>query len=587
MGNTGQATSVVTESELARILDALADRRMNDLFDACDQVVSRVGTLNIEDISVQRATGRIWLAISAGYERVAEGEFLLDRYHNLTLVWLPAATQCCVRLARAVREQRRGDFVSAAKHYQQLLDSENLEDLTITTMVQYLLAQCWQKLGQYDLATSYANEALERATNAGLTQMAAVILMLLAWIEFQRCSYAESRRLLDRVEAGLSGTDDLSSLSHLAYIKARRERRLGNRSGALDHYTRAISIARQAKWCRRNEIRATVQKAFEQRLKALEMEQDYDRRRGEGRRGEVEKTFRELNVESHRFISELARFDALVAVDVSDPTVKRFLNKVSRAYAQSLVEQEHARERIATIAEIKRLRASAREALQELSAGGSDPFSLRGRPSLSCIRAQLELDEGSLDLAAAAAEEARATAEGDKIAMARALLVSCMIEHEKAEQGDRTQQVRHAQAALVRATEAQGLLEDTQHRRLQGKVAVWLGLSHLRVGDFDEARRLEAVAKKALRLARNDYVQRDLRRLRKGLSSEATAVSSIEDLVTKALGGASMSTLRVLFEMVVILAAFRSTGSITATAAMLGINRDKVRRRLKEAGERV
>ena len=213
----------------------------------------------------------------------------------------------------------------------------------------------------------------------------------------------------------------------------------------------------------------------------------------------------------------------------NEDAVKKFSRAAIAALARARADGKLRSIRINNVKRIEDLRIAADQHLASAKALYSKTGSRRGLRTVAIHAGYLNLDRGNFEVAAADAACAYSlSASDDHIGMAQAKVLECMIEHQKADdEHDRAVAQSMAQRALQAVAEAADLVRGTKHQRLQGKVALWLGLSHIRIGNIDDARAYQLEAESLLHATRHDYVRHYLNELRAAVTDVRGATSDL------------------------------------------------------------
>ncbi len=277
---------------------------------------------------------------------------------------------------------------------------------------------------------------------------------------FQKGRFYEAWEILDEVEDVLSSTDDYMSLGNLYSTRGRMTRRDGRYERSLEYFERAIREYKKRNARHRNIGRALTNLASVKRLIATQIVRRIDEAasRGESATGQRQR-FERLREES---MSHLR-------------TAERIFDR----------RRHH-----------------------------------HGLGNIMLVRGLLALDGG--DLSGAQDEARQAYASGDKqedrLLMARARILSCMVENarfdEQIEEFDDPS--RHAQRSFDYGLEAVELARQTQNTRLLARAFVWVGLtlSNGFFNDIEAAREYSDRAVGLLRSGGTDHSWRDHQTLR-------------------------------------------------------------------------
>ena len=537
------------------ILECLVHRRMSEGYKLLDSIAGSFARLDARYLSTHRLTGRTALWVDAGYPNVGVLALLLGKYTPDVIRWLPAPARACIWTAFGIRSNHDGDYAAAAKTLQRVLDSDDLDNPDIRIMVKFILSRCWQRDGAYDFALDLAVKAREMALENGRPKMAAVISINVAWLLFQSGEREEPHKLLAEAQDSLAQTDDYISLARIESCSARMCRRAAQYDSACEHLQRAISYCKNRPEQPTQLARSLADLAFEKRLHALFLERQVQRSAQRAKdNSAIERQFLELFSSYSALITQLAKHDAALPHLANHDAVKQFARAAIAAVSRSRAEGELRSIRMKNVKRIEELRTQVREHLTSADALYAATGGRRGMRTIATHRGYLNVDQGELTEATADAARAYSlSASDDKIGMAQAKVLECRIEHEKAdEEVDRTLAHSMAQRALQAVSEAADLVRGTKHQRLQGKIALWLGLSHIRIGNIEEARAYHVEAESLLHATRHDYLKPHLSQLKAAVSDVQGAISDLGKLIELVNTGVTRKFLRHEFDKLVI-----------------------------------
>jgi len=179
------------------------------------------------------------------------------------------------------------------------------------------------------------------------------------------------------------------------------------------------------------------------------------------------------------------------------------------------------------------LRRNARSDLRRASRIYANVTIGRGHASTAIVSALLQLDELQFDTGEREAEEGYQLAADkiDRLAMARARLVQCMIANRRLSEAPGARRDAFLERALSCAGDAVQLAAKTQNRRLQARAYIWRGLTLLACRDdcTDSAVECLTTAKGLLEPRGGNYAAEELMRLEQEIETRRRAQVRVVD----------------------------------------------------------
>jgi tetratricopeptide (TPR) repeat protein len=474
-----------------------------------------------------------------GWRRLDLVETLLERLTKTERAALPMRDYAALRMAQGMVAMSREDSAEATGHFDAVLLLEgDLDDAEIPGIAHYWKARCQRNKGEYDEALGHAVRAREIALEHGFVNVAAVVRVLESWLFFQKGKHKEALKLLAEAESVLRSTDDSVVLGNIQSTYGRIYRNEGRYDRAIDHFTCAIEEYRRLDPEHPHLARSLSNMAFVKRLVALEVRRKID--------------------------ADLAR-------------------RKAGADSQGRADLANYRELFV------RIRDEALAHLEEAARICAVHPNHRVAGSVHLNRGLLHLDSGELDVAGEEAGRAFMFGEEklDSILMARARILSCMVENSKLEEDIGDDPRRHAQAALDFIRDALGCAQATENRHLLARVHTWHGLTL-----SNEFFHLEEAAVEAMNTARgyldrtaHDTASEDFQRLRTRLTKAQPTDATLRAWSAGAVGKSTFKELSEQFASIVIPKVWELEGrKIARVASRLAISPKKVRRALSRAG---
>lgn len=444
-----------------------------------------------------------------------------------------------LRMAEGMAALSVEDLLEAGAHFDAVLQLQaDLDEPELLAVAHFWKARCQRKRGEYDQALAHTVTARTIAAACSFDGMAAVMRVLESWLYFQKGRSREALRILHETEAVLRETDDYIVLGNIQSTYGRIYRQEGHYDRAIEHFQRSIEEYRRVDPNHTNLARTLANKAYVERLVALDLKRKIDtaRARGQAAGG---------TGNGPGIVETRERFDQLRR------NAFQHLEEAARIYG-------HHRAR-------------------------------RGAGTVHLNRGLLHLDAGALDLAEEEAAQAFVLGEekGDVILMARSRLLQCMVENAKIEEGIEEDPRRHAHAARDYIQEAIQLAGATQNRRLLARVHTWHGLTLANeyFAAHDAAIDAMNLASAYLDHGFHDTAWEDLRLLKSRVAKSNTVDQKLLDWSHGAVGNRTFRQLEDEFAELVIPKVWEIEGrKIARVAARLSISPKKVRWALGRAG---
>ena len=476
--------------------------------------------------------------VDAGFDGTELVERLLARFPPAVRGALPLADYLHMRMAEGLAAMSREDFVGAAAHFQLVLRfEEEIEDAEMFAIANFWLGRSFRKRGLYDDAFEYTQRGERHALALGYTEMAAVMQVTLSWLAFQKGKLHEAHAILRRGEEALEATDDFLSRGNIQSAYGRIARRQGKYDLAVERFGRGIGEFRLGGGGALALARTLVNLAFVKRLLAVRAQSELDHMAAM-RRGKAE------------------------------------------APADPAREQRQ---------RVEQIREAAGQHLAEAAEIYERHQSQRGMAAVRITEGFLHLDAGDLERAAADAAEAFAQAgsKSDRIVMARARTLQCIVENAAIEEelGDAAQ---HREMAELFAREAVALAGQTENRRLLARALVWQGLTYaVEPVDLEAARRCceQALALLQPEAPQRQYVWEDLEALKTRVLHAQPVDAMLRAWSAGIVEGQSFQQMTEEFARIVIPRVWEREGrKVSRVAGKLSISPKKVRRILHVAG---
>jgi len=539
----------VSEELVDAVLESLVKRDFEAGFRLLDTIAPYSNSLDLTSRNVQVFLGRLAAWVEAGYRR-DWFDPLFNRFTKEVVGSLTPAPHACFQVAQAVVDSLAGKFEPAAERLDRVLRGDLIESEEMRMVARFIMARCWCRIAQYDLAKDEALAVLNQATEGGHPEISAVVSIMLAWLLLQDGKSREALKDLKKARGSLSGTEDYASLGSIEECFARLCRRRGRHDLACEHYDRAIKLYRQCGG-QRNLARALAQKASDELLWSLQVARECKTRWSTASKQaaaaeQLQQLFGNLHI--------LARQDATLRYQVQDPSTK-------------LRDDD-----TADLAAVHHLRSQAWQHLEEAAEKCAHPPDRRGLGIVEIFRGYWHIHGGDTGQAMACVERAEQTSYlADPVLLARIAVLKCIIMLEQAGEAEGAiQRAELTETAFDLASTAVDWAGRTNRSRLKGKAVLWLGMCHALLGNLDKARELCRQADGLLKPAGRDYVQADLDRLRCAITDFDTAQAALCDLLQSAYAGrASLKELQAAFSGIIVSSVYNLTGGVESAAEWL------------------
>lgn len=446
-------TATRVESLIERLRKDLVARRVRPAFEKLSGHRQLVERLTPEAPRAAALVGQWAIWVDAGFPDSGTLKRVLARFTAKVRAKLQLAEYAQLRLAEgfvAMKDEALGEAIG---HLDFVLGlGEEVQEPETTVMAYYWKSHCHRKSGEYDVAMASVLEGERLARELGHEAMAAMLATVEGWLLFQKGRNAEALTTLQAAEAILKETDDDTSLGNILSAYGRVAQAEGEHERAVEHFAASIERFARVHPHHRNLARSFGNLAYVKRLMARQLRRRIDSNAAQRRRGGGKET--EASGESGAALG----------------TVRTHF---------------------------ERLQAEALEHLDQAAAIYRMDRQRRGEGNLKITYGHIFLDNGDFDRAgkeAAAAYELGREKE-DFILMARARLLSCMVENAKLEEGvsengQAADPSRHAHLAERYAAAAVKFAKHTQNQQLLARTHIWLGLtqSNEHFGDMEAAR---------------------------------------------------------------------------------------------------
>lgn len=484
--------------------------------------------------------------VDAGFQRPALAKEIVSKFSPAVRTCLPLRDYLHLRMAEgmvAMAEERKDD---AIRHFDFVLSLEQeTEDRELLAIANFWKGRCLRMKGEYDQAMAFAVKGRDLALELGHPPMAAVMQVLESWLYFQKGDAKQAVEVLQAAEAVLTKTDDYLTLGNIHSSYGRIARRQGRYQHAIESFTAAIAEYRKRDPQHRNIARSLNNMAYVKRLIALQLR-------------------RKIDAEAARRRKAAAR--------------GRAGNGGGKLPYRSRFEQ---------------LRQEALAELAEAAAIYKQYGNYHGLGSVHLNFGFLHLDNGDLDQAETEAKTAlRLGGErSDRILMARAQLLHCMIENARIEEGigESTEPGSHARLAQDCAQEAIELAKHTENRRLLAHAYVWQGLTHCN-RFFDNPESARRCYDQALAMSKGDHTENawdDLQTLKARVLRGGSVNPTLRAWSQGAVGDKTFRQITEEFAELVIPKVWEREGrKVSRVATRLSVSPKKVRRILSRVGRR-
>jgi tetratricopeptide (TPR) repeat protein len=180
-----------------------------------------------------------------------------------------------LNLAEGLVRFHQEDYVDSAESFRQAqIDADRAEDAELMTVVRYYRGRALWKLGSYDQALVFIEEAISRDLAAKNQARVAAMEMIEGWLRFVKGDTKTAQRVLARARARFGNQPDAwLDLGNILSFQGRLFREAGPDfyPDALDCYSEAILIYKKHDPSHRNLARTHLNAAFVYRLMARDL----------------------------------------------------------------------------------------------------------------------------------------------------------------------------------------------------------------------------------------------------------------------------------------------------------------------------
>jgi tetratricopeptide (TPR) repeat protein len=430
-----QEVCEITDDFLAQLKQDLVCRRVGRGLACLDHHRHLFASLDPEQKNAARLAGYLAQWVDIGFQRPVLVKEVVSRFSRPVRSNLPLHDYLYLRLAEGMIAMAAEATEEAIGHLDFVLGlEEQSDDRELVAIANFWKGRCLRMKGEYDAALAYAVKGRRIAAELGHEPMAAVMRVLESWLLFQRGNVKQALEILQEAGAVLSKTDDYLTLGNIHSSYGRIARRQGRYQHAIENFTAALADYRKRDPRHRNVARTLNNLAFVKRLIALQLRRKID----------------------------------------ADAARRRKAATRGRAANNGVKLQQRNR--------FEQLRQEAQAELAEAASIYEEYRNHHGLGSVHLNYGYIHLDNGDLEDAESEAKTAFRLGEekGDHILMARARLLTCMIENVRVEEeiGEGAEPGGHARLAQDCAQEAIELAQHTQNRRLLADAYIWQGLTY-------------------------------------------------------------------------------------------------------------
>lgn len=482
--DSSQPTTLITPEYLADLEEAVAVRDFDLIQALIDEHLPTLAAFDSRQENAPRLLALFarWIAMGFGYR----GDDLNHLYHlrrALKLFPEPGGRRATFgdaadfHLSNGFLSLHQGDFADAIHNFGSVYSLKpKLRDDETVAVACHGLAKAHEEQGKYADALKWATEAVELAGLVKRHEMKAAFLVLVGWLLFQEDNAAAARSVLTNAYEVLKGTDDVIHVGHIRSVLGRISQRAGNYKDAINLFSEALTYYSRIDIgggrSHPHVARTLANRAFAKRLEALRCDR--------AATGE-----RPLYLRNY-------------------PNLFR-----SKSFVPSATK----------------LRDEAHRDIEAASAIYDEYNHNLGRCLVFEAKAYLSLDAGELEAARRFACEAvrEATQANDDIKVAGTRVLHCITEYalSAAASDDIARSGEHAESAHRAVIEAIAFAEKTQHRRVNARTQIWLGMILLTpfYADTETAKQCYDRAVKILEMPGNDYIREELHVLRVRIES--------------------------------------------------------------------
>jgi tetratricopeptide (TPR) repeat protein len=538
------------ESLIEKLRKDLVARRVRAAFERLSlhrQVVER---LTPETPRAAELVGQWAIWVDAGFPDSGDLKRVVARFPAKVRAKLQLAEYAQLRLAEgfvAMKDEALGEAIG---HLDFVLGlGDDVQEPETTVMAYFWKSQCHRKSGEYDAAMAAVLAGERLARELGYEALAATLATVEGWILFQKGSNAEALATLQAAETTLKETDDETSLGNILSAYGRIAQAEGEHERAVEHFAASIERFARVHPQHRNLARSLGNLAYVKRLMARQLRRRIDSSAAQRRRGGGKEA------------------DANGYSAAALGSVRTYFERLQAEALQHL-------DQAAAIYRIHRQR--------------------RGEGTLKITYGHIFLDNGDFDRAgneAAAAYDLGREKE-DFILMARARLLSCMVENAKLEEGVSENGLaadpsRHAHLAERYAVAAVKFAEHTQNQQLLARTHIWLGLtqSNEHFGDMEAARHSLNLALGTMKADPYQPHWDDLKTLKKRVIRGGSVDETLRSWSQGSVGDKTFREISDEFAELIIPKIWeREDRKIARVARKLSISPKKVRRTLIRTG---
>ncbi len=493
---TSPAPSVVTKQPeeleaalLGRLREDLIRRRVRAGIATLEQNRDAILSLHPSWPLAGTLVGLCALWADSGFGDARFIKQLLARFSRRDRVALPLAGYTELRMAEGFVAMKEEALVAAVRHLDFVLSLEaEFPDPDLMAMAYFWKAQCHRKSGEYDTATAAVAQGRKHAETRGYVELAAMMQALEGWLAFQNGRLAEATQILRQAEEVLRRTDDHVTLGNIFSAYGRISQADGAYDEAVRYFAASIDEIAKADPFHRNLARSLGNLAYVKRIMARHLRRRID-----------------SNVAQRRMVPGKA-----VGGKTSHAagTTKRPREAVENSSSVTRIRTQFEKLQAEAVAHLDQASAIfGREGGMESAKSGANRDATvrqsRGEGNLRITYGHIFLDNGDFERAEREALAAydRGREKDDSILVARARLLSCMIENAKIDEGllegenapdddPLLDSSRHAQLAERYGLEAVEAAKHTQNHQLLSRAYIWLGLtqSSEHFNNFEEAR---------------------------------------------------------------------------------------------------
>jgi tetratricopeptide (TPR) repeat protein len=467
---------------------------------------------------------------------------ILPRFSGVRRESLTLVEYVHVKMADGLVAMREESFDRAVGCFETVIAlQDEIEDKQVISIAYFWIGRCLRRNARYADALGFVAKGRELALTMKYPKMAAVMLVLEAWIAFQEGNPEGAARVLRDAGDVLSDTDDDLTLGNIASAFGRIARRQGNYDLALSKFELAIQHYEKRDPYNRNLARSFVNIAFVKRLLAVHLGNKMD--------------------------SAAAR-------------QRRKRSKGGVAFQASQSREQLSRLREESFGHLKKA--------HEIYNRYDDH---RGNGNVFVTFGYLHMDNGELDRAASMGRTAYQLGDEkkDSVLKGRARMLQSAVEFAKFEEQivEGARGVPSSELACEFAREALECAKRTQNPRLTAKALIALGLAMSLdySDDFEAARACATEAAALLKPMNHDYVWRELQELNRRLRGGGNINATLREWSRGIIGPKSFQQVSEDFAAIVIPKVWRREGcKVVRVAARLSISPKKVRRILRSQG---